>query len=88
MPTVEIYTKPFCGYSTRAVKLLKDKGVDLIEHEAGFDPDKRDEMAARTGGPRTVPQIFIGETYVGGHDELMELEKTGELDRLLAGERP
>ena len=84
MSKVTIYTKPYCPYCVRALGLLEDKGVDFTEIEAGFDPDKRREMAQRSGGRATFPQIFIGERHIGGCDEMMALERAGELDPLLA----
>ncbi len=83
MAHVTIYTRPFCGYCGRAVSLLRDKGADFTEIEAGFDPEKRQEMIARSSR-QTFPQIFIGETHVGGCDELIELDHEGRLDALLA----
>lgn len=84
MTKVTIYTRPFCGYCARALRLLTDKGVDFTEVEAGMDPELRREMIQRAGGASTFPQIFIGETHVGGCDELMALEDDGKLDQLLA----
>lgn len=83
MAHVTIYTRPFCGYCTRAVKLLADKNADFTEIEAGMDPDKRREMMDRSGRT-TFPQIFVGERHIGGHDDLMAIEHAGELDPLLA----
>jgi glutaredoxin 3 len=83
MTEVTIYTRPFCGYCTRAVSLLKAKGVEFTEIDAGFDPEARREMIERSGH-RTFPQIFIGQTHIGGCDEMMELERQGKLDALLA----
>ena len=76
MPPVTIYTKPFCPYCSRALKLLRDKSA--------FDANKKRAMVQRTGGGSTFPQIFIGERHVGGCDDLMSLERRGELDKLLA----
>jgi glutaredoxin 3 len=83
MRHVTIYTRPFCGYCSRAISVLRHKGVDFTEIEAGFDPTKRREMIERSGR-HTFPQIFIGETHIGGCDEMMELEHEGKLDALLA----
>lgn len=83
MPKVVIYTRPFCGYCSRALRLLTDKGVEFEEIEAGMDPELRREMNERSG-QNTFPQIFVGDTHVGGCDELMALEDAGELDDLLA----
>jgi glutaredoxin 3 len=82
MADVIIYTRPFCGFCTRAVKLLNDKGVPFTEIEAGMDPTKRREMMERSGR-NTFPQIFVGGTHVGGCDDLMALERAGKLDPLL-----
>ena len=83
MPSVTIYTKPFCPYCARALALLRDKGVEFTEVEAAFDPEKKKEMVQRAGGRMTFPQIFIGDRHVGGCDDMMDLEDSGELDRLL-----
>ena len=82
MADVVIYTRPFCGFCARAIKLLGDKGVTFTEIEAGMDPAKRKEMIDRSGRT-TFPQIFIGATHVGGCDELVALERAGKLDPLL-----
>ena len=84
-PTVDIYTKFGCGYCYRAKKLLDEKGVDYNEFDITMGGPKRDEMAKRAPMARTVPQIFIGDTHVGGSDELHALERDGKLDGLLAG---
>lgn len=84
MKPVQIYTTPICPYCVRAKSLLAKKGVELQEIDVLMDPAARDEMLARSGGARTVPQIFIGDTHVGGCDDLYALEKAGELDPLLA----
>jgi len=86
MQKATIYTRPMCSFCTRALMLLKQKGVAISEVSAGFDKEKRDEMLARSNGLRTFPQIFIGETHVGGCDELFALEKAGNLDPLLNGQ--
>ena len=84
-PEVVIYTKFGCGYCFRAKRLLDSKGVAYTEHDVTMGGPKRDEMMARAPMARTVPQIFIGETHVGGSDDLHALEETGKLDSLLAG---
>ena len=84
MSNVTIYTKPYCPYCIRAVDLLERKGVNFTEIEAAFDPGKRQEMVQRAGGRATFPQIFIGERHIGGCDEMMALERSGQLDPLLA----
>jgi glutaredoxin 3 len=85
MPPVEIYTTGYCPYCTAAKSLLKRKGVEFTEIDLGRDYSKRDEMIKRSNGRMTVPQIFIGETHVGGSDDLHALERAGKLDPLLAG---
>ena len=82
MSHVTIYTRPYCGYCVRAVSLLEQKGVDFTAVEAGFDPEKRQEMMQRSGRA-TFPQIFVGERHIGGCDDLMALDRAGELDPLL-----
>lgn len=84
-PEVVMYSTAWCGYCQRARNLLERKGVPVREIKVDEDPKDRETMLKRTGGRRTVPQIFIGERYVGGYDELAALDRTGELDKLLTG---
>ncbi len=84
MSSITIYTKPLCPYCARAINLLQKKGAKFDEIEAAWDPDKRKEMLAKSNGKTTYPQIFIGETHVGGCDDLMALDRAGDLDKLLA----
>ena len=84
MKPVRIYTTPICPYCVRAKSLFKKKGVDVQEVDVLMDLDARQEMEAKTGGARSVPQIFIGDTHVGGCDELYALEREGKLDPLLS----
>ena len=83
MPRVEIYTKMFCPYCTRAKRLLSDKGVVFEEYDITLGGAKRDEMLGRANGRFTVPQIFIDDHHVGGSDDLYALEASGRLDPLL-----
>ena len=83
MAKVEIYTSPFCGFCWRAKSLLKDKGVEFDEIDITFHPGRRPEMMQRANGSATVPQIFIDGNPIGGSDELVALDRSGELDRLL-----
>lgn len=83
MPLIEIYTSPLCGFCHAAKRLLSGKGVSFTEHDVSRVPEKRSEMLGRSNGSRTVPQIFIGQTHVGGCDDLYALERAGKLDRLL-----
>ena len=82
-PKIDIYTKFGCGFCYRAKSLLDSKGVEYEEFDITMGGPKRDEMAARAPNARTVPQIFIGDTHVGGSDELAALERAGKLDELL-----
>ena len=83
MQPVKMYTTAVCPYCTRAKQILKSKGVESIEEiRIDTDPDARTHMMEITGR-RTVPQIYIGETHVGGHDELVALDNKGELMPLL-----
>lgn len=84
MKTVEIYTSPLCGFCHAAKRLLVDKGVSFSEIDLSREPARRSEMVQRAKGGRTVPQIFVGGTHVGGCDELYALERGGKLDTLLA----
>jgi glutaredoxin 3 len=84
MADVTIYTRDFCGYCSAAKRLLTEKGVDFTEHDASYSPDVRKEMIQRANGRSTFPQIFIGETHVGGCDDLFALDRAGRLDQLLA----
>ena len=81
---VTIYGTEFCSYCTAARMLLKKKGVDYTDIVISRDDDARQEME-RLSGRRTVPQIFIGGRSIGGFEELYTLERSGELDSLLAG---
>jgi glutaredoxin 3 len=84
VPIVEIYTKTFCSYCWRAKLLLESKGVAYKEIGVDFCGEQREQMIERAGGRITVPQIFIGEYHVGGCDELVDLEREGKLDALIA----
>lgn len=84
MKTVEIYTTPFCPYCIAAKRLLQKKGVAFRETDVSRDPDLRAAMMQRAGGRRTVPQIFVGGTHVGGCDDLHALDHDGALDPMLA----
>lgn len=85
MANVVMYCTAVCPYCTMAEKLLLSKGVREIEKiRVDLDPSRRDEMIAKTGR-RTVPQIYIGCTHVGGYDDLAALDRAGRVDPLLAG---
>ncbi|SEI82583.1 glutaredoxin 3 [Nitrosomonas eutropha] len=85
MPKVVMYVSGFCPYCTMAEKLLRARGVEEIEKiRVDLQPGQRTEMIRRSGR-RTVPQIYIGQTHVGGYDDLSMLDRQGELASLLAG---
>jgi glutaredoxin 3 len=84
MKAVEIYTTPICPFCIRAKRLLDAKGVPYTEIGVMGDNAARGEMIRRADGRRTVPQIFVGGTGIGGCDELHALERAGKLDALLA----
>lgn len=85
MRKVEIYTTPTCPYCHAAKRLLDRKGVHYSEIDVSRDPGLRQAMTARANGRRTVPQIFVGGTPVGGSDDIHALDHAGKLDPLLAG---
>jgi len=84
MPSAVIYTTIACGYCVRAKRLLKDKQVPFDEVDVSYDAQKRSAMMEKAGGRVTVPQIFVGDTHVGGYEELYDLERSGKLDPLLS----
>lgn len=84
MPQVTIYTTGWCPYCHAAKALLTKKGVPFEEIGVDGKPELRQAMTARAGGRTSVPQIFIGESHVGGSDDLHTLEAQGRLDTLLA----
>ena len=83
MRPVTVYTRAFCPYCTRAIALLQRKGAPVTEIDATGCPEKRQEMITRSGR-WTFPQIFVGDTHVGGCDDQHALEQHGGLDQLLA----
>lgn len=84
MAKVEIYTKAFCPYCTRAIALLNSKGAAFEEYDLTMGGPKRAEMIDRSGGRTTVPQVFIDGKHIGGSDDLAALDARGGLDALLA----
>jgi len=84
MAQVEIYTTNTCPYCVRAKRLLDAKDVDYKEIDLTGDDAGREALLKRSGGLRTVPQIFINGQHVGGSDDLHALEECGELDKMLA----
>lgn len=83
MSEIVLYTKDYCPYCKQAKALLRRKGVAFSEYDIQTDPALVDEMIERSNGGRTVPQIFIGDTHVGGAMDMFELDKKGGLDPLL-----
>ncbi|MHB0990411.1 MAG: glutaredoxin 3 [Burkholderiales bacterium] len=86
MPEVIMYCTSVCPYCVMAERLLASKKVTVTKIRVDLDPDLRNEMMTRSGR-RTVPQIFIGSTHVGGFDDLADLNERGGLDPLLASSR-
>ena len=84
---IEIYTRPGCGYCSAAKSLLNRKKASFTEYDSGKDPGLRQKMYDRAGAGSTFPQIFIGDTHVGGCDELYALDREGKLDAMLNGQK-
>lgn len=80
---VTVYTSSFCGYCMRVLNLLQRRGIEYTEISVEDSPGLRDELVAKSGR-RSLPQIYLGERYLGGAEELAAMERSGELDRLLA----
>jgi glutaredoxin 3 len=83
---IEIYTTPFCPYCARAKALLAKKTADFVEYDVSSMPGARAEMQERSGGKKTVPQIFVDGRHVGDSDGIVALERAGKLDAVLRGE--
>lgn len=83
MPAITIYTTAFCPYCARAKALLERKGAAYSEIDVSYDPATRAQMTEKAGGRTSVPQIWIGETHVGGSDDLYALDRAGKLDPML-----
>jgi glutaredoxin 3 len=83
---IEIYTRPGCGYCSAAKSLLTRKKAAFTELSIAADPNFHQQMYERAGAGSTFPQIFIGQTHVGGCNELYALDRAGKLDAMLAGE--
>jgi glutaredoxin 3 len=85
MARVSMYSTGVCPFCQMAERLLRAKGVtEIVKIRVDLEPERRLEMMERTGR-RTVPQIYIGDTHIGGYDELAALERAGRLDELLNG---
>ncbi len=87
MANVEIYSTMFCPYCARAKSLLQSKGVAVINIDLDEHPERRSEMVRRADGRYTVPQIFIDGKHIGGSDDLIALDRAGQLDAKL-GAKP
>ena len=85
MAKVDIYTTDYCPYCTRAKMLLDNKGVEYTEHDVTGDDDARIKLVEKSGGSKTVPQIFINDKHYGGFDDINALNQKGELDKILNG---
>ncbi|MET0331203.1 MAG: glutaredoxin 3 [Dyella sp.] len=83
MPKIELFSTAVCPYCVAAKNLLKSKGLEWSEVRIDTDPAQRDAMLARSGGRRTVPQIFINDQHVGGFDDLLAADRSGKLAELL-----
>jgi len=86
MPKIEVYSTAVCPYCVAAKNLLKSKGLDWTEVRIDMDAAQRDAMLARSGGRRTVPQIFVNDQHVGGFDDLVTDDSSGKLAELLGGD--
>lgn len=84
MVSVEMYTSAACPYCVAAKNLLKQKGFDYSEIRIDTDPQRREEMLKRSGGRRSVPQIFINDTHIGGFDDLVAADRSGKLAEITA----
>ncbi|EIL96407.1 glutaredoxin [Rhodanobacter thiooxydans] len=83
MSKIEVYSTAVCPYCVAAKNLLKSKGLEWTEVRVDTDAAQRDAMLARSGGRRTVPQIFINDQHVGGYDDLVAADRSGRLGELL-----
>ena len=84
MALVEIYARPMCGFCDAAKRLLSSKGVSFTEYNIWTQEGRQEEMLKRSNGGRTVPQIFINDTHIGGCDDIMSLNSSGKLDAMLS----
>jgi glutaredoxin 3 len=84
MAEVVVYTKDYCPYCTRAKDILKKKGAEVKEIDVTNDENLLAEMIEKSGGRKSVPEIFINGQHIGGHDDMVELDRKGELDKLLS----
>ncbi len=83
MPKIEVYSTAVCPYCVAAKNLLKSKGLEWVEVRIDTDLAQRDSMLTRSGGRRSVPQIFVNDQHVGGYDDLVAADRSGKLAELL-----
>jgi len=83
MSKIEVYSTAVCPYCVAAKNLLKSRGLEWVELRIDTDAAQRDTMLARSGGRRTVPQIFVNDQHVGGYDDLVAADRSGKLTQLL-----
>ena len=83
MSKIEVYSTAVCPYCVAAKNLLKARGLEWVEVRIDTDAAQRDAMLARSGGRRTVPQIFVNDQHVGGYDDLVAADRSGKLAQLL-----
>ncbi len=83
MSKIEVYSTAVCPYCVAAKNLLKSRGLEWVEVRIDADAAQRDAMLARSGGRRTVPQIFVNDHHVGGYDDLVAADRSGKLSQLL-----
>ena len=83
MSKIEVYSTAVCPYCVAAKNLLKSRGLEWVEVRIDTDAAERDAMLARSGGRRTVPQIFVNDQHVGGYDDLVAADRSGKLKQLL-----
>ena len=88
MPQAEIYTTGVCGYCVAAKNFLKSRGCDYSEVRVDREPGKLAEMLERSGGRRSVPQVFFNGMHVGGYDDLVAAERSGRLQALIDAAGP
>lgn len=86
--TVEVYSWQYCSYCLAAKRLLRQKGVEFVEYAIDHNAAERERMTERANGRRTMPQIFINGRHVGGYMDIIHLEKSGQLDAMLAATPP
>jgi glutaredoxin 3 len=86
MKKMIVYTGYLCGYCNRAKNLLVEKNIDFTEINIHDQPEKMEEMIELSGGKRSVPQIFFGDLYIGGSDDLYNMNIDGKLDSLIASD--